>query len=262
MTVPCLMAEMEDTAADKWFLFDGGSLLATLDHTARANQLILRGCEIVDLDDVSLEDWVHRLTALALQGMDISGAAERWMRYPRASYVVPQHSFTVQRPEGAFFLYGSMDEALAAPSLLKIASDPARPDRELALSLLVHLSTPDADAAFRSIDLAGFSPQVQNAARSELANRAVFQPRNPAKSTREEILAVLQAAANQRDFRPFMELAEKVPDGERDVVAVMRLEDLPLIRKVRRAMAASGNPHLMEDYPYFTGIIWTLQNTR
>jgi len=41
-------------------------------------------------------------------------------------------------------------------------------------------------------------------------------------------------------------------------VTVMKPEDLPLIRKVRRAMAASGNPHLMEDYPYFTGIIWTL----
>ena len=59
-----------------------------------------------------------------------------------------------------------------------------------------------------------------------------------------------------------MKLVEKVPDGERDVVTVMKPEDLPLIRKVRRAMAASGNPHLMEDYPYFTGIIWTIQVKR
>src|SRR5689334_11585137 len=58
--VPCLVAEMEDPSADKWFLFDAGGLLATLDHSARANQLILRGCELVDLNDVALEDWVHR----------------------------------------------------------------------------------------------------------------------------------------------------------------------------------------------------------
>ena len=73
-------------------------------------------------------------------------------------------------------------------------------------------------------------------------------------------MAVLRSAADQRDFRPFMESVENVPDGERDFVAVMSAEDLPLIRRARRAMAASGNPHLLEGYPYFTGIIWTIQN--
>ena len=260
--LPCLIAEMEEPGADSWFLFDAGGLLADLDHSPRANRLILRGCELVDLDDVALRQWVVRLTSLALQDVDISVAAARWMRYPRASYVVPQHAFTVRRPEGAFFLYGSMDERLAVPALLKIASDPAHSERELALSLLSQLATPEADDAFRSIDLSAFPARVQNAARSAIANRPIFKPRNPPKSTRQEILAVLQAAADQRDFRPFMESVEKVPDGERDVVAVMQPEDLPLIRKVRRTMAASGNPHLMENYPYFTGIIWTLQNAR
>jgi HEAT repeat protein len=191
--------------------------------------------------------------------MDISGAAERWMRYTHASYVVPQHSFTARRPEGAFFLYGSMDEALAAPALFKIASDPAHPQRELALSLLGKLATSEADDAFRSVDLSGFPSRVQTAARSELANRPVFKRRDPPKSTREEILAVLRSIVDQRDFGPFMELIDKVPDGERDVVTVMKPADLLLIRKARRAMAASGNPHLMGNYPFFTGIIWTLQ---
>jgi hypothetical protein len=257
--LPCLTAEMEGPSADSWFLFDAGSLLVKLDHSPRTNQLILRGCERVDLDDVALLDWVDRLTTLALQDVDISGAAERWMQYSHASYVVPRHAFTVKRPEGAFFLYGSMDEALAAPALMKIASDPANPQRELALSLLGKLATPEADNAFRSVDLNGFSSQVQTAAHSVIANRPIFYRRDPPKSTREEILAVLRSIADQRDFRPFMELVVKTPDGERDAVTVMKPEDLPLIRKARRAMAASGNPHLMEDYPYFTGIIWTLQ---
>jgi hypothetical protein len=133
------------------------------------------------------------------------------------------------------------------------------PQRELALSLLAKLATTEADAAFQSVDLSGFPFEVQTAARSAIANRPVFERRDPPKSTREEILAVLRSIVDQRDFRPFAELVIKVPDGERDIVTVMKPEDLPLIRKARRAMAASGNPHLMEDYPYFTGIIWTLQ---
>jgi len=259
---PCLMAEMEAPDADHWFLFDAGGLLAKNDHSARANRLVLRGCELVDLNDVALADWIDRLTALALADVDISGAADRWMRYPRASYSVPQHAFLARRPEGAFFLYGSMDEALAAPALLKIANDPTHPQRELALSLLGHLATPEADDAFRSVDLSGFSAETQTGAKSLMENRPIFARRDPPKSTREEILAVLQAAVKQRNFQPFLELVEKVPDGERDMVTVMGAEDLPLIRKVRRAMAASGNPHLMEDYPYFTEIIRTLQKGR
>ena len=109
------------------------------------------------------------------------------------------------------------------------------------------------------MDLSGFPADVQAAAQSEIGNRPVFELRTQPKSSREEIIAAFQSASRDRDFRPFAELSARVPDGERDVVNVMRPDDLTLIRKVRRAMAAAGNPHLMDDYPYFTGIIWTLQ---
>jgi hypothetical protein len=259
-TTPCLMGEMEEPDADRWFLFDAGGVLAKLAPSPAADRLILLGCERVDLNDVVLEEWVRRLTSLALRDVDISAAADRWMRDPRASYVVPQHAFTVGRAEGAFFLYGSMDEELATPALLKVVSDPAHPQRELALSLLKGLATTTADDAFQSLDLSGFPAQVQRAARSMLAARPIFQRRDVPKSTRQELLAVFQSITVQRNFQPFLELTAKVPDGERDVVTVMGPEDLPLIRKVRRAMAASENPHLMKEYPYFTGIIWTLRN--
>jgi len=92
-----------------------------------------------------------------------------------------------------------------------------------------------------------------------MAHPQAIQPRNPPKSTRAEYLELLHAIADRNDFMPFMELVEKVADGERDAVAVLTAADLPLIRKARRAMAATGNPHIMEDYPYFTAIIRTIQ---
>jgi hypothetical protein len=259
---PCLIAELESPSAGPWFLFDGAALLATLDRAPRASRIVLRSCEAVDLDDVALEDWLRRLTTLALDDMDISVAAGRWLRYPHATYTLPQHAFTVKRPEGALFLYGSMEESLAARARAAIAAGASHPERELALSLLANLATPSADDAFRSIDLTGLPDGIQKSARSALAARPRFEPRHPPKSTRAQFLSAFQVAVGQRDFRPFMELMEKVPDGERDVVTVMTAEDLPLIRKARRAMAASGNPHLMEVYPYMTGIICTLQAPR
>jgi hypothetical protein len=53
-------------------------------------------------------------------------------------------------------------------------------------------------------------------------------------------------------------LVSNVPDGERDVVAVLKPEDVPLVRKVRRAMMARANLHAFEFYKTFTDILMTL----
>jgi hypothetical protein len=50
----------------------------------------------------------------------------------------------------------------------------------------------------------------------------------------------------------------KVPDGEKDVVAVLKPEDLPLVKKVRRMVIANANPHAIEYYNSFTSILMTM----
>ena len=56
----------------------------------------------------------------------------------------------------------------------------------------------------------------------------------------------------------FLNLVSQVPDGEKDVVAVLKPEDLPLVRKVRRRIIANGNQHSIEFYNSFTSILMTL----
>jgi hypothetical protein len=50
----------------------------------------------------------------------------------------------------------------------------------------------------------------------------------------------------------------EVPDGEKDAVAVLKPEDVPLVRKVRRALIATADPHALEYYKVFTDILMTL----
>jgi hypothetical protein len=60
------------------------------------------------------------------------------------------------------------------------------------------------------------------------------------------------------DSSQFMELVAKVPDGEKDVVAVLKQEDIPLVRRVRQHFIASANPHAAEYYDSFTQILMTM----
>ena len=55
----------------------------------------------------------------------------------------------------------------------------------------------------------------------------------------------------------FFELVNQVPDGEKDLVAVLKPEDLPLLRRVRRKFISAANPHASEYYGSFTKILLT-----
>ena len=255
--LPCLRAALEDPKTDQWFRFDASLLLVSLDPSRESKAVLVRHYTSVDLDDVDLSEWVPRLAHLGAEGFDISEAAARWLAYPKAEFFLPEHgAYHVTKAEGALYLYGSMDEAQATPALLKIASQPSHPARELALTYLFFQATPEALRALKAIDTSGLPPKSR-AALVELSERpTLFEPRARPKTSREEYLKAFNDYLNGEP-NTFFDIAEKVPDGERDLVAVLKPEDLPLVRKVRRKFIAAANPHATDYYRSFTKILMT-----
>src|SRR6476660_6134815 len=107
----CLQAALEDPNANNWFLFDGSSLLLSVAPSPASKALHLRALETVDLADVELSVWVGNVIRLALEDIDVTRAAERWLTSSNPSYFIPLHSLTVNKDLGALFLYGSINEA-------------------------------------------------------------------------------------------------------------------------------------------------------
>lgn len=255
--LPCLRAALEDPKADQWFGFDGSNLLVYLDDSKESKAAQVRRYASVDLGDVDLQDWVSTLARRGAEGFDTSEPAARWLARPGAEYYLPQHgAYHVTKLEGALYLYGSMDEAQATPALLKIANEPGNPAREYALGLLAVQATPEALRALKAADTSGLSPQIREAIRKTLERPKVFEPRAKPKTSREEFLKAFEGVVKGEPSY-FFELVTQVPDGERDVVAVLRPEDLPLVRRVRRTFISAANPHAAEYYDSFTGILMT-----
>jgi hypothetical protein len=63
--------------------------------------------------------------------------------------------------------------------------------------------------------------------------------------TREAFTASFKALVDEHDLGPFMKLADRVKDGERDLVAVLLPRDLSLLHAFRRHLIARCNPHLI-----------------
>lgn len=90
-----------------------------------------------------------------------------------------------------------------------------------------------------------------------LSNPQPITPRAKPKTSRAEFLEAFNEILTGR-WEKFIRLVTEVPDGEVDVVAVLRPEDLPLIRNVRRRMVANATPHAIEFYDSFTRILMTM----
>jgi hypothetical protein len=256
--VPCLRTMLESTDSDPWFRFDGSNLLVSLDPSPESKAIQVRHFTNTDLGDVHLAIWIQTLARRGSEGFDVSEAANRWLTYPKARYFLPRHgAFEVQTFHGALFLFGSMDESQATPALLKIVNQASHPARETALLILMDQATPESLRSLKQIDTQGFSYKTRQSLRTLLSKPQLFTPRAQPKTSRAEFLEAFNELLIGRGEK-FIRLITEVPDGEVDVVAVLKPEDLPLVRKVRRRMVANATPHAVEFYDSFTKILMTL----
>ncbi|HEX8177802.1 MAG TPA: hypothetical protein VF543_22125 [Pyrinomonadaceae bacterium] len=256
--LPCLRAALENPNADQWFRFDGSNLLVSLDPSPESKALQIRSYTYVDLDDVNLQIWVETLARRGAEGFDVSEAGNRWLTYSKAQYFLPRHgAYKVEAFQGALFIYGSMEESQATPALLKIVNQANHPGREHALWILMSQVTLESLRALKQIDASAFSTKAQKSLRELLNSPKLFKPRTKPKTSREEFLKAFQEIVNG-NWNMFFNLVSEVPDGEKDVVAVLKPEDMLLVRKVRRSVIANANPHAIEFYNSFTRILMTM----
>lgn len=255
---PCLKAALSRDTDDGWFLFDGSQLLVSIDESRGAKELLLRGLSRVSLDDVDLRSWVAAACALALEGFDTSPLGARWLSYPKAEYFLPEHgAYRVDRENGAMFIFGTLDERFATPALAKLTRTEKGEVKEIAAWLLMSQATLDALRALPGVDINGLSPEAVASIQALQRKPDLIVPRKSPKTARAEFLGAFNALL-AGDEHPFDRLVASVPDGERDLVAVVTKADLETLRKVRRHFIAQNTPHAIEYYNQFTQIIMTL----
>lgn len=255
----CLRTAISTGKGDSFFRFDASELLISLDKSDDAKKLWIQGAAGVDLTDIDAAYWMPRIAKFGNEGLDTSAAGETWLRYSNAGYYLPQHgSQKVDKKIGALIAYGSMDEAIATPALAKIAVSADHPGREIAVRLLMQQVTPESFAELKKIDAGGLSSQTSSDLKTLLTEPVLLAKREglPKASREQYLVAFKQLTEGKPDT--LLRLASESPDGERDVIAVMKEEDIPIIRKARRYMMLAANPHSADWYDSFTKILMAM----
>ncbi len=255
---PCLRTLLKAGIADPFFVFDGSNLLVTIDPSTEAKQFQVENYARTQLEDVDLRFWISVMAYRGSEGFDTSAAGVNWLSYPRGRYFLPEHgAYLVSHEQAALFLFGSMDEAFATPTLLSIAQNNRHPAREIAVKLLLSQATPESLRGLAKLNRTGLSSGTTSKLRKLLSEPQLLKPREKPRTSRADFVRAFEDLLNANP-RSFLSLVEEVPDGEHDVVAVLRTEDIPLVRKVRRNIIRNANPHAAEFYDTFTAILMTM----
>jgi hypothetical protein len=256
--VPCLRKALKEERSGSFFGIDGSMLLVDVNPSRASKALQVRKFIEADLDGTDLEYWVATMADRGVEGFDTSAAGEKWLAYPKAKYNLKMHGgYPIGSFLGAVFIFGSMDEDLASPLLLKIVNQVNHPHRDDALAILMSQATSASIEALRHIHTAGLPKGTDESIRELLENPKLLKPRAQPKLTREEQLIAFQGIIDG-NYQPFREMVLKAPDGEVDAVATLLPEDIPLLRRARRASISRCNQHAVSDYASFTAILWTL----
>jgi hypothetical protein len=256
--VPCLRKALQEDNSGSFFNLDGSMLLVNIDPFRASKALEVKKFIQTNLDGTDLEFWVQTMAKRGVEGFDTSEAGARWLSYPKAKYSLAMHGgFPVDAFIGAVFIFGSMDEELATPVLLRIANQVGHPQRDSALAILMSQATQSSLSALKQINTRGLPSGTDQIIRDLIANPDVLKPRAQPKLTREEQLIAFQGIIDG-DYSAFREMVLKAPDGEVDAVATLQAEDIPLLRRARRASISRCNQHALSDYGSFTKILWAL----
>ena len=256
--LPCLRKALKEHNSGSFFAIDGSMLLVDIDPSPASKALEVRKFISADLDGTDLEYWVRTMSRRGVEGFDTSEAGAKWLAYPNAKYELSMHGgFPIGSFLGAVFIFGSMREELATPVLLRIANDVKHPHRDDAIAILTSQATLASYEALKQMNLAGLSAENARGIRDLIERPNALQPRAHPKLTREENLRAFEGIVNG-DYSAFREMVLKAPDGEVDAVATLRAEDIPLLRRARRASISRCNQHAVSDYASFTSILWAL----
>jgi len=256
---PCLRAALLRDDADAWFRFDGSALLVEADPSEASKQLQVDLWSKAAFADVNQRYWLETLTRLGAEGLDVSAAAERWMREGGDGFTVPEHGmFQVNDALGALFLFGSMDEAHATPALTRLAQHTDEPWHPMVFSLLVLQATPGSWRAVDTLDTTGWPEEGAQAVQMLRSEPIPFPEDDPSVTlTRDALLADLHAQLGDAGGE---RLATPVSPYDWVVNAARELQpdDLALLRRARRASMTVSSDEAPNRYMQYSAVLQQL----
>jgi len=291
----CLRTLLSTEKSDGYFLFDGSSLLYSLDPSEESTEVVMESLEHADMKEIEMSGYLRLLLRMSNAGVDIGPLAARYLRYPEVKSYIPQHAMELDRDMGALLLYGSMRPEQEDRYLTEALSYQESYARSTAALLLALNMT---EGSFKALSTFARMAELPEDSRKVVESYRVYNPyrppATPAKFSRAEVLAYIsQLPHSEKEFREAMQRQEeyekkhpalnptgKLSDTELEAavskkveesppffgvsgadrfiesaIANLNEEDLPMIREARRRSIQGISDEVLGEYFAYSHIL-------
>ena len=189
--IVCLRQMLSGEPTGSFFLFDGASLLISLDKSDASLKASKEAVERADLSDVDPAGYMSMLIQLGLAGVDTGRLAITFLKSSDVTAVVPQHAMTLDRASGAILIFGSMPYAQVDKYLVPALND-SNPNLRAIAALVLAINM--TDGSFQALSSFGHFAELPAGIKEEVDAYRKYTPLPQdwkAKFTREQVLTAL-----------------------------------------------------------------------
>jgi hypothetical protein len=282
----CLRQLLINEKDASFFLYDGASLLASLDRSEAAMPVILNSVLRAPIAEIDAGAYVDLAIRLARAGADIAALAERFLEHPAETITVPAHALNVQRTYGALLLFGILPIDRADAALTTALESRQTRVRETAAAVLAVLMTEGGLKALKTMPrFAELSAEIRADVDRARSLAGVRLPDEAPSFTREQVIEHVRrlprneaeyAAAEEREAKyqsqlpssaPIESLFRHMADGPpftslaghprfiRSAAMTLTAADLPAVREWRRQAIRSLSDETLSDFMALTAIV-------
>src|SRR4051812_8332576 len=119
----CLQSMLVAESQDKFFLYDGASLLYGLDESADSARVVVRALSATDLQDIDPVEFVNFTIRLAREGHDVLPLARKFLYEATGEVNVPQHALRLDHESVSMLLFGLMPPEQTEQVLVEALQD-------------------------------------------------------------------------------------------------------------------------------------------
>jgi len=273
--VTCLRGMLLAEKEDGFFVFDGSSLLLSLDQSDDSLAAASQALRYANLKEVESAAYIKLALHLSRRGVDIGPLADKYLRYPEVDTYLPQHAMKLDRELGAIILYGSMSPEVADGYLETLLEAKESYTRNTAVLLLALNMTERSLRALNSLpDLNAFPEGVaKEIERARKHSPAATTPTR--RLSREQVLErlnrivefneALARVSGEQEWDELMKRFGDIPtaaqeDFESSASATLKEEDISLLRRARTSSISGVSDEVFYEYFALTRILRNVVN--
>lgn len=244
--ITCLKQLLDNTQGDPYFVFDGSSLLLSLQEDRDSLLLVQRVLPRTSLDDVDVASYVRLVLHLSIAGADIGPLAHKYLIYPNVDTYLPEHgAMKLDRLAGATLLYGSMPPEEADKNLSDEVENEKSSSRDVAIEVLALDMT---GTSFRFMKSNAVTIPLSATVRQYIDPVLRYDRYHPAqtpKFSRERVIQFLRQIPNFTSDFPGVAGNAALEESASDLLTEA---DLPLLHEARQKSIQSVSDESLDEY--------------